>query len=91
LSNIAVPMFRHIERYDFFRSFDGIVVSGEVKLVKPDPAIFAHLAERFGIDLAESVFIDDLPANVESARRVGLAAIRFENAAQCARELERLL
>jgi putative hydrolase of the HAD superfamily len=91
LSNIAVPMFRHIEHYDFFRAFDGIVVSAEAKLLKPDPAIFEHLARRFGLALEESVFIDDLAANVEAARRLGMAAIRFENAAQCMRELERLL
>lgn len=91
LSNIAVPMFRHIEPYDFFRSFHGVVVSADVRLVKPDSAIFEHLAERFGLALDESVFVDDLPANVEAARRLGMAAIRFESAAQCARELERLL
>jgi putative hydrolase of the HAD superfamily len=91
LSNMAVPMFRHIERYDFFRSFNGIVVSADVRLVKPDPAIFEHLAQRFGLAFDESVFVDDVAANVETARRLGMAAIRFESAAQCGRELERLL
>ena len=92
LSNISEPMFRHIEaRYDFFRLFHGIVISGAIRLVKPEPAIYEHLRDRFALDFAESVFIDDLPQNVEAARGLGLAAIRFESPAQCVRELEALL
>ena len=70
-------MFRHIERYPFFRLFRGIVVSAAVKLIKPDPAIFEHLAGEFALDFGESVFIDDLPANVETARR--LVSRRFSS------------
>ena len=92
LSNISEPMFRHIEaRYEFFKLFHGIVISGAIKMVKPDAQIFEHLAQRFGLTLAESVFIDDLERNVASARRLGLAAIQFESPEQCARELDRLL
>jgi putative hydrolase of the HAD superfamily len=92
LSNMSEPIFAHLEaRHEFFKLFDGIVVSAAVKLVKPEPAIYEHLRDRFAIDFAESVFIDDLARNVESARRLGLAAIQFEAAAQCRRELDRLL
>jgi putative hydrolase of the HAD superfamily len=90
LSNISVPMFEHISRYPLFRLFTGTVVSGAVKMVKPERAIFEHLAERFELDFAETVFIDDLPKNVEAARGVGLRSILFESAAQCERELEPL-
>lgn len=92
LSNMSEPIFGHLERrHDFFGLFRGIVVSAKIKLVKPDPAIYEHLRERFALDFAESVFIDDLLPNVESARGVGLAAIRFETPEQVRRELAPLL
>jgi putative hydrolase of the HAD superfamily len=92
LSNISTRMFGHLEsRYDFLDLFDGIVISAAIKLMKPDPGIYSHLVERFEIRADETVFIDDLPRNVESARRLGLAAIRFENVEQCKRELDALL
>jgi putative hydrolase of the HAD superfamily len=92
LSNISPRMFGHLEsRYDFFELFEGIVTSGAINLMKPDPQIYQHLVQRFAIAAAETVFIDDMPRNVESARRLGIAAIQFENVEQCSRELEALL
>ena len=92
LSNMSEPIFAHLEEsHEFFKLFDGIVVSAAVKLVKPEPGIYEHLRERFAIDFAESVFIDDLPRNVEGARGLGLAAIQFETTAQVRRALEALL
>jgi putative hydrolase of the HAD superfamily len=92
LSNISKAMFRHVQsRYDFFGLFDGIVISGAVNLMKPEPAIYEHLVTRFSIRPHETVFIDDLARNVEAARRIGMQAIRFESVEQCARELEALL
>jgi putative hydrolase of the HAD superfamily len=92
LSNMSEPLFAHLQsRHDFFGLFDGIVVSAAVKLVKPDPAIYEHLRDHFAIDFAESVFIDDLPRNIESARRLGLAGIQFRNPAQVRQELAALL
>jgi putative hydrolase of the HAD superfamily len=92
LSNMSESIFAHLRSlHDFFGLFDGIVVSAAVKLVKPDPAIYEHLRERHGIDFGESVFIDDLPRNVESAERLGLPAIRFTTAEQVRGELEPLL
>ncbi len=92
LTNMSEPIFDYLVRSnDFFGLFAGIVVSAKIKLVKPDPAIYAHLRERFALDFAASVFLDDLAPNVEAARREGLAAIRFENADQARRELALLL
>lgn len=91
LSNMSMPMFRHIERFAFFRLFTGKVISGAINLVKPERAIYEHLVQSFGLDARETVFIDDLPANVSAAREVGLAAIRFEDVGQCERDLEPLL
>jgi putative hydrolase of the HAD superfamily len=92
LSNMSEAIFAYLDqRHDFFGLFDGIVVSAAVKLVKPDPAIYEHLRERVALDFTESVFIDDLARNVESARRAGLPAIQFVTTDQVRRELEPLL
>jgi putative hydrolase of the HAD superfamily len=92
LSNMSEKIFAHLQsRHSFFGLFDGIVVSAAIKLVKPEPAIFEYLRARFALDFAESVFVDDLPANVDSARALGLAAVQFETAEQCRRELAALL
>jgi putative hydrolase of the HAD superfamily len=89
LSNMSVPFFALLKsRYGHWGHFRGIVVSAEVGLVKPEPAIFHHLAERYGLEPAETVFIDDHLPNIESARRLGFRTIHFVDAAQCRRELD---
>jgi 2-haloacid dehalogenase len=57
---------------------------------KPDPRIFEHLVERFGIAPAAALFIDDSPANVDAARALGFSAIRFTDATALRSELVRL-
>ncbi|MBG0810678.1 HAD family phosphatase [Methylosinus sp. H3A] len=78
------------ERFGFFRRFAGVVVSGRVKLLKPDPAIYRLLLETYGLDPAACLFIDDSPANVEGARKVGLHATRFESPEQVERTLKEM-
>lgn len=65
------------ERYDFFKQFEGIIVSGEEKLIKPDHRIYELLLKRFDIKAGESLFIDDNPVNVDAAKEVGIYAIQF--------------
>jgi putative hydrolase of the HAD superfamily len=92
LSNMSATIFAYLDRrHDFFKLFDGIVVSADVKLLKPEPAIYEHLRDRFDLDFAESVFIDDLERNVESARSVGLPAIQFRSTDQVRSELTALI
>jgi 2-haloacid dehalogenase len=82
LTNWSAETFPHARpRYPFLDWFADIVVSGEVGLVKPDPAIFELLIERNGVDPTRAVFIDDAPANVESAARLGFHALAFRDAA----------
>ena len=57
--------------------FDDIVCSAEVGMAKPDPSIYVLTAERLGLEPGECVFVDDLDANVESARQVGMQAVLF--------------
>jgi putative hydrolase of the HAD superfamily len=88
LSNMSVPMFALLKsRHDHWDCFRGIVISGEVGLVKPDAEIFHHLAQRHDLIPAETVFIDDHLPNIESAGRLGFHPIHFANAEQCRREL----
>jgi putative hydrolase of the HAD superfamily len=70
--------------------FNGIVASGEIGLVKPQPEIFEYLLNRYGLVAADTVFIDDHAANIVAARALGLHAILFQTAQQCATELSAL-
>ncbi len=66
-------------KYDFFSLFDGIVVSGEEKLIKPDPKIYRILLERYNLSAENTLFIDDSPANIEAASHLGFQTILFDN------------
>jgi 2-haloacid dehalogenase len=74
-------------RFEFLSWFDGVVVSGQIGLRKPDPAIFQHLLERFDLEAGRTLFVDDSERNVEAARRLGFEALRFESAPQLRRNL----
>jgi 2-haloacid dehalogenase len=74
-------------RFEFLEWFDGLLVSGEERVTKPDPAIFRLLVDRFGLDPAATVFVDDAEANVAAARRLGIDAIRFTGPEDLRREL----
>jgi 2-haloacid dehalogenase len=78
------------ERYGFMKQFDGIVVSGYEKLLKPDHAIYRVLMNRYNVNPAESVYIDDNKANAEAAAELGFHAIHFQSADQLRQELRGL-
>lgn len=75
------------KKFEILQMIDNYVVSGDVKLVKPDPAIFRLALDRFGIRADETTFIDDNPDNVEAAKRLGMDGIVFTNAASLRAEL----
>ena len=68
-------------RFPFLADFDGAVVSGDEGVVKPDPAIYQRLVERYAVDPARAVFIDDKLENVDAARRLGFHGIHFTDPA----------
>jgi 2-haloacid dehalogenase len=74
-------------RYPFLEWFEGIVISGEVRIAKPDARVYRHLLERYSLDPATTVFIDDNEANVDAAEELGMIAIRFEGAEELRRAL----
>jgi putative hydrolase of the HAD superfamily len=81
-------------RYDrstFPDLFDGVVISGDVGLHKPQPEIFLLGAERAGVEPRDCVFVDDLRENCEGAEAVGMTPILHRGAESTVPELERLL
>lgn len=77
--------------YDFLKDMDGMVVSYEVEMVKPDRGIYECLIKKYDIVPEEAVFLDDRKPNIEEARSLGLYGIVFENYEQARGELEKLL
>lgn len=77
--------------YSFFSLFDGIVVSGVEKVVKPDRRIYEILLERYSLKPGECVFIDDNQDNVDIAKVLGINAVRFDNIGNVKEHLETLL
>ena len=78
------------ERFAFLSWFRGTLVSGDVKVIKPDPRIFQLLIERYDIDPYGAVYIDDVEANVAAARPFGIHAIQFTMPAALRAELVRI-
>ena len=80
LSNWSTEKFALVRpEFTFLSWFESIVLSGEVKLVKPDRRIFDLLLARIGRTAASCVFIDDSLPNVEAARELGFQAIQFHS------------
>ena len=70
--------------------FDAVVVSGEVGMRKPDPAIFALITQKLGVGADRCVFVDDYPAHLESAASAGMTTVLHRSPAETIAELERL-
>lgn len=80
-----------LANYDFFELFKGkIVVSGEEKLIKPDPKIWELLLDRYNIKAEESVFIDDNAKNIEVAKTLGFITVHVTAETDLQVELEKL-
>jgi putative hydrolase of the HAD superfamily len=91
LSNMGEVSMKHLEEsYPFLNLFDGKVISARVKLVKPEPAIFRHLINQFNLEPQDTVFIDDLCENIESAAHFGIHTIHFTSPGQCRRALVKM-
>lgn len=71
-----------LELYPFLQLFEGILVSGVEKLIKPDPRIYQLILERYNVNPTRALFIDDNAKNVAGAKDVGIEAIQFQSPAQ---------
>lgn len=91
LTNWSAETFPHaLKRFAFFERFRGIVVSGRIKLKKPDPRIFNHLIETHGLTPSATVFIDNSLKNVDAAKAAGLRALHFTHPERLAADLRSL-
>lgn len=92
LSNMSREYIAYLRTIDVYACFDGDVISCEEGVVKPEPRIYEILLERFGLDAAETLFIDDRRSNVEAAERCGIRGFRFADPeTSCAALREMLL
>jgi len=92
LSNMPEPFARVLERrHAFLELFDGGVFSGDVKLGKPDAAIYRLLADRHGLAPEQTLFIDDMPVNVTAAQALGWRGICLSQPEQLADQIQRHL
>jgi len=78
------------DKYEFLHHFDGRVVSCEVGYSKKDGVIYDILLEKFALDPAECIFIDDIPRNIQIGEEHGIPGILFTDMPSLRRELERL-
>lgn len=78
------------DKYEFFKHFDGIVVSGDEKLIKPDPKIYQVLLERYDLKANESLFIDDNINNIETANDLEFHTIHFTEDTDLEEEVNKL-
>lgn len=91
LTNFAPDTFAEAqERFPFLKRSRGVTVSGEVGLIKPERAIYDYHAQRFALEPAATLLIDDNAANVDAAREAGWQAVRFVDAQTLRKDLRRL-
>jgi len=80
LSNWSSETFIDIPKeFKFMNNFDGLLISGEDKLVKPDPKIYLLAMDRFNLDPQNTVFIDDKLVNINAAKKLGFKTIHLTN------------
>ena len=92
LTNWSAETFPLVkDNYPVFRLLDGIVVSGEEKIAKPDPGIFRILLQRYGLKPEECLFIDDNPGNVSTGESLGIRGLVFTSAAALKSRLAEVL
>lgn len=77
LSNMSLEFIEFLRKTEVYKYFDGEVVSCEEHVVKPDAEIYRRLVERYGLDVSETLFVDDRKENVEAARNEGWEGFNF--------------
>jgi putative hydrolase of the HAD superfamily len=88
LSNMHPEMVTHCRKhFSWLKEFDFVTFSGEVRLIKPDPAIYEHTLRGLGVEASETLFLDDREVNIRAAQALGINALRFESIEQLRGEL----
>ncbi len=88
LSNMHPGMVAHCRKhFSWLKEFDFVTFSGEVRLIKPDPAIYEHTLRGLGVTASEALFLDDREVNIQAAQALGINALRFESIEKLRSEL----
>lgn len=88
LSNINADTIKWAKKvFHFWDLFDGLILSGEVNMAKPDIEIFRYLLHKYKIKPEQAVFVDDNPANINAAKQAGIDGITFTSPAELKEEL----
>jgi len=91
LSNFESIAFKKLKvRYKYFDLFDDIIISSDVKMLKPDEGIYLHLLNKHDLIPEECIFIDDMKMNIETAERLGMKTIWFRENVVIKDELEKM-
>jgi len=91
LSNFSIEKFNLIRgQYDFLGIFDDLIISGEQRMIKPDPAIFRLTIKRINRKANECLFIDDSLINIQTAKAMGFQTIHYQSPTQLTQELRSL-
>jgi putative hydrolase of the HAD superfamily len=90
LSNMPWDLIKQVRTIPWMEHFTFKTFSAEVRLIKPDPAIFEHTLQGLGVSAAQAVFVDDREPNVRAARALGIHAIQFRSITQLKDDLENL-
>lgn len=75
LSNFPLDLWQDVKNYEFFGYFEGGLISGEAGASKPERPIYEMLINKFGLNVLECLYIDDLEANVRTAESIGMTGI----------------
>ena len=83
--------FHYFPKHYDLNSFDGVVVSSDVKMIKPNPEIYQYILKTYHLNPEESLFVDDMKENIEAAKALGIHGIVFETYEQAVRDLNELI
>jgi len=83
LSNMPHETYTFIKDKPFFSYFSGVVISGQVKMIKPSAALFRYTLDHFGLPAADTLFVDDSAANIAAAKQLGIQCVHFKRTPAC--------
>lgn len=83
LSNMSLVNAQYLRGRPYFELFNGVVISAEEKMIKPDPALFELVLKRYDLKAVDVVFIDDSEPNIDAAKSLGINTVHFKSTDQC--------
>ena len=92
ISNMPLHANRYLrQRYDYWPLFRGIVISAEVQLTKPNPEIFRYALDKYHLNPAQTLFVDDRQVNIDAAAALGIAGVCYQNRPQDVEQVYRFI